>query len=389
MSGKVFHGADPEEIKKGEITDVYFLRAKRILEKKGINPFVKAEVVAKELPLNWGWGVLAGIEELSVLLNGLPINVRAMDEGRIFYPNEPVLEIEGKYLDFCIYETALLGLLCQASGIATKSARLKKLAGDRLVVSFGARRIHPLIAPMVERNAFIGGCDGVAAVKSAEIVGEDPMGTMPHSLVLILRSTLSAVKAFDETIEPKVKRVALIDTFHDEKFEAIEVAESMGEKLYAIRLDTPSSRRGDFKKIIEEIRWELSIRGKGNLKIFVSGGIDEEDIINLNDVVDAYGIGTSISNAPVIDFSLDIVEIEGEPIAKRGKLSGSKRVLICKKCEKRKIVPNSDVEIICECGAIMEDILNPFIENGLLKRELPSPSKIRKFVLEQVRKITI
>lgn len=389
MRGKVFHGAEPEEIKKGEITDVYFLRAKRILEKKGINPVVKAEVVAKELPLNWKWGVLAGIEELSVLLNGLPVNVRAMEEGRIFYSNEPVLEIEGKYLDFCVYETALLGLLCQASGIATKSARLKKLAGDRLVVSFGARRIHPLIAPMVERNAFIGGCDGVAVVKSAEIIGEDPMGTMPHSLVLILRSTLSAVKAFDEVIEDGVKRVALIDTFNDEKFEAIEVAESMGEKLYAIRLDTPSSRRGDFKKIIEEVRWELSLRGKGNLKIFVSGGIDEEDIINLNDVVDAYGIGTSISNAPVIDFSLDIVEIEGKPIAKRGKFSGSKRVLVCKKCEKRKIVPNSDVEIRCECGSIMADILTPFIENGLLKRELPSPAKIRNFVLEQVGKITI
>ncbi len=388
MKRKNFHVADPDEIKKGEITDVYFLRAKRILEEKGINPVVKAEVIAKELPNNWKWGILAGIEELSSLLKGIPVNVRAMDEGTLFYPSEPVLEIEGNYLDFCIYETSLLGFLCQASGIATKSARLKKLAGDKLVVSFGARRIHPFIAPMVERNAFIGGCDGVAVIKSAEIIGEDPMGTMPHALILIFRSTLSAVKAFDEIIEPDVKRVALIDTLQDEKFEAIEVAEAMGEKLYAVRLDTPSSRRGDFKKIIEEVKWELSIRGKDKIKIFVSGGIDEEDIINLNDVVDAYGIGTAISNAPVIDFSLDIVEIEGEPFSKRGKLSGSKRVLKCKDCGERKIVPNRDGKFICQCGSEMEDLLIPFIEKGDVKKELPTPSKIREFVLEQLKNVS-
>lgn len=389
MKKKYFHGAEPEEIKEGKITDVYFLRTKKILEKKNINPVVKAEIIAKELPSGWKWGILAGIEELMSLLEGLPINARAMDEGTIFYPGEPVVEIEGKYLDFCIYETSILGFLCQASGIATKSARLKKLAGDRLVVSFGARRIHPLIAPMVERNAFIGGCDGVAVIKSAEIIGEDPMGTMPHALILILGSTISAVKAFDEIIEPDVKRVALIDTLQDEKFEAIEVAEKMGDKLYALRFDTPASRRGDFKKIIEEVKWELSLRGKDKIKIFVSGGIEEEDIINLNDVVDAYGIGTAISNAPLIDFSLDIVEIEGRPFAKRGKLSGSKRVLKCKNCGRRKIVPNKRGEIICECGSKMEDILNLVIERGKVKKEFPSPSKIRDFVLEQVRNITI
>ncbi len=375
MKRRLFHGAEPEEIKDGKITDVYFLRAKRILEGKGINPVVKAEVVAKEFPSGWKWGILAGIEELVSLLEGLPLNVRFMDEGTLFYAGEPVLEIEGNYLDFCLYETSLLGFLCQASGIATKSARLKKLAGERLVVSFGARRSHPLIAPMVERNAFIGGCDGVAVIKSAEIIGEDPMGTMPHALILILGSTLSAIKAFDEMIEPEVKRVALIDTLKDEKFEAIDVAEAMGEKLYAIRLDTPSSRRGDFKKIIEEVKWELSLRGKDKIKIFVSGGIDEDDIINLNDVVDAYGIGTAISNAPVIDFSLDIVEIEGKPIAKRGKLSGSKRVLRCKNCETRKVVPNKDTGIICDCGSEMEDILLPIMEKGKLKRNCQAQRK--------------
>ncbi len=106
------------------------------------------------------------------LMKHLPVKVRAMREGSVFYPYEPVMEIEGNYQDFCVYETAILGLICQASGIATKAARFKKLAGERAVISFGARRMHPVLAPMIERNAYIGGCDGVAVVKS----GRDDRG---------------------------------------------------------------------------------------------------------------------------------------------------------------------------------------------------------------------
>ncbi len=169
----MFHTADPEDIINGKITDVYFERTLRILKAKGINPVVKAEFIAKNLPDGWQWAVLAGIEEVSHLLKHLPVKARALKEGTVFYPYEPVMEIEGRYQDFCVFETALLGLICQASGVATKAARFKKLAGDRLVISFGARRMHPVLAPMIERNAYIGGCDGVAVIKSGEIIGEE------------------------------------------------------------------------------------------------------------------------------------------------------------------------------------------------------------------------
>ena len=86
-------------------------------------------------------------------------------------------------------------------------------------------------------------------------------------------STVEAIKAYDEVLAPKFKRVALIDTFLDEKFEALNVAGAMGKKLFGIRLDTPSSRRGDFYRIIEEVRWELDLRGHKNIKLFVSGGL--------------------------------------------------------------------------------------------------------------------
>ena len=260
------------------------------------------------------------------MLEGLPVDVWAMDEGTLFGPHQPVLVIEGTYVEWAEYETALLGLLCQASGIATKAARCKRAAGERQVISFGARRMHPGAGPMIERNAFIGGCDGVAVTKSAELIDADPTGTIPHSLVLLFGDTVQALGAFNEVVDPKVRRVALIDTLQDEKFEAIRVAEALGKDLYAVRLDTPSSRRGDFFQILSEVRWELDIRGFEHVKILASGGIDEYEILKLNSLVDGYGVGTSIANAPVLSFALDIMEIEGRPMAKRGKRSGAKQV---------------------------------------------------------------
>src|SRR5918995_372120 len=322
-----FHTASDADIKTGQVSDVYFARTVEILAARNNRKRVKAEVYLKSLPEDWHWAVLAGIEEVAALLDGVPVDVRAMDEGTVFAPYQPILTLEGVYVEWAQYETALLGLLCQATGIATKAARCKKAAGDRQVISFGARRMHPAIAPMIERNAFIGGCDGVAVTKAAELIDADPLGTIPHSLVLMLGDTVEALKAFHEVIEPKARRVALIDTLQDEKFEALRVAQALGKDLYAVRLDTPSSRRGDLYRILEEVRWELNLRGFGHVKLIASGGIDEYEILHLNPVADSYGVGTSIANAPVLNFALDIMEIEGTPMAKRGKWSGAKDVL--------------------------------------------------------------
>jgi nicotinate phosphoribosyltransferase len=387
----MFHIADPKDIKAGKLTDVYFVRTMEILKAKKIDKWVKAEFIAKRFPEDYGWGVLTGIDEAAYLLKDLKVNVRAMREGTVFRAFEPVMEIEGMYSEFGLYETSLLGLLCQASGVATKAARCRKAAGDRRVISFGARRIHPVIAPMVERSAFIGGCDGVSVVKNAELLNEEPTGTMPHALILLIGDTVEATKAFDEVIDPQIKRVSLIDTFNDEKIEAIRVAEALGKKLFGIRLDTPSSRRGDFEKIIEEIRWELNLRGFGHVQVFVSGGLDEKRILALNPVVDAYGVGTSIINARVIDFAMDIIEIDGKPLAKRGKMSGSKSVLRCSKCFQNRMVPfkegvshPSKGSDRCSCGGRFKELLLPFIRGKKILWDLPTPQTVREYVLEQL-----
>jgi len=87
----MFFIATEKDIKRGKITDIYFERTLKILKKKGLNKAVSAEVRTKGLSAGWEWGIFAGLEECLELLKGLPINVRAVAEGTIFKPFEPVL----------------------------------------------------------------------------------------------------------------------------------------------------------------------------------------------------------------------------------------------------------------------------------------------------------
>ncbi|MCD6406923.1 nicotinate phosphoribosyltransferase [Candidatus Aerophobetes bacterium] len=383
----MFHIFSEDQIKNAVITDVYFERTIKIIKEKGLDKVVAAEVRARELPSDYRWAILGGIEEALTLLEGLPVNVWAMPEGTLFHAMEPALLIEGKYSDFAAYETCLLGFLCQASGIATRAARCKLASGGKPVYHFGARRMHPGITLMIDRSSYIGGCDGVAVKESARFLEEEPVGTIPHSLVLLAGDTLKSIKLFDEVIEPQVKRVALIDTLGDEKFEALRVADELGRKLFAVRIDTPASRRGDILAILKEIRWELDLRGFNHVKLFVSGGLNEKKIRQLNQVADAFGVGTWISNAPVVDFALDIVEIDKKPVAKKGKHSGKKQVWRCPACGAGRILPWSEDIPSCECGEKMVPLLKLMIREGKLVNPFPTVKKIRDFVLSQLKKL--
>ena len=252
--------ADFDDIRSGKVTDVYFERTLKILEAKGIRKNVRAEFAAKSLP--GGWGVFTGLEEILRLLEGFPVDVRAVPEGTVFGPAQPVLEITGTYNDFCRLETPILGLMCQASGVATKAARCRIAAEGRQLVSFGARRMHPAIAPMVERAAYVGGCDGVALVKGAELLeipaaGDDaPRPGDSHG-----RPRACGPRRSMRLSSRRWGRVALVDTFADERFETLEAARALTDRLSAVRVDTPASRRGNLYQILEEIRWELDRRG--------------------------------------------------------------------------------------------------------------------------------
>jgi len=378
-----------EEILEGKTTDVYFLRTEEVLRAKGVNPKVVAEVSTTK----GGWAVLAGLEDVAHLLEGKKVDVYAMPEGTIFFPYEPVLQIEGPYLEFARYETPLLGFLCHESGIATKAARIKRLAGDVPVVSFGTRRQHPAIAAMIERCAYLGGMDGVSCVAGAERIGIKATGTMPHSLIICFGEGRQedAWKAFDEVIAPDVPRICLCDTYCDEKKESIAAAEALGDSLYAVRLDTPTTRRGDFRRIIEEVRWELDIRGYKNVGIFVSGGIDEAEVLALRDIVSGFGVGTSVANARCIDFALDIVECEGKPAAKRGKRGGKKQVYRSKGAiEEGKDVITLAGEEAQALDGDMEPLLKPMIRGGEIVAEFSfEVEDAREHVKAQLRRLNV
>jgi nicotinate phosphoribosyltransferase len=339
IRGPRFNTASSEEIKGGEVADVYFHRTMEILRARGLeNTPVHAEVAHKTSDPD-EWFVVAGLDEVAALLEGVEVEAHAVPEGTICHPNEPVLTLSGPYGAFAEHETAILGFLCQASGVATGAARCRIAAGERPVVSFGARRMHPAITPMIERAAYLGGCDGVSVELAARRLGIPASGTLPHALALILGSTAEAARVFDEVISADVPRTILIDTFDDEKFGALIAAQTIPDSIYAVRLDTPGNRRGDFRDLMREVRWELDRRGFDHVKIFASGGIDVEYILHLNPVCDAYGVGGAIADAPMIDYSLDIVEVAGEDRSKRGKRGGRKRMLELKDGS-RMVVPS-------------------------------------------------
>lgn len=395
---KLFHHASDEEIKNGKTTDIYFVRTKKIIENKGLEKTpVIADITSGKLPHGWPWAVLCGIQEETHLFENLPVDIYCMPEGSIFYHQdfhgirEPVMRIEGAYGEFCIYETPLLGLICQASGIATRAARVRKAAGEKTLISFGIRRMHPTLSPMIDRAAYLGGFDAVSSLSGAKILDLKPVGTMPHALIILFGDQVKAWKAFDEIVASDVPRVALVDTYSDEKMEAIMAAEALKEHLDAIRLDTPGSRRGGFAELIREVRWELNLRGFHHVKIFVSGGLNEDNIDELIEAgADGFGVGTSVSNAPTINFAMDIVEMEGKPCAKRGKMGGRKQVWRCQKCLTDLVLPFDKPQPKCpNCGGKTEPMLKPLIKNGKIVAETPKPNQIREYVLNQIKKLKL
>ena len=316
----------PAAIAAGDATDAYFDRTVATLEAAGRNPRVVAEVTADQFPTGQ-FELLAGLKDAVELLSGLPIDVWAIPEGTLF-DGGPVMRIEGHYLDFARYETSLLGFLSHASGIATHAMRARQAAPDSTVLSFGARHVHPSMAAVVERSALIGGLDGFSHVAAGEVIGREAGGTMPHALMICFGrgNQEAAWRAYDEAMPPEAPRVALCDTYSDEIDEVLRAAAEFGPDLESVRLDTTSSRRGDFEQIVRETRWELDARGREDVDIFVSGGLGPADLRRLRDHVEGFGVGGYVSNADPVDFALDIVEVEGEPAAKRGKLSGTKQV---------------------------------------------------------------
>ncbi|WP_425449570.1 nicotinate phosphoribosyltransferase [Dethiothermospora halolimnae] len=315
---RMFYSAEHEDILAGLTTDIYFLRTLDILNNMGLaEQEVTAEIFARKP------GIFVGIEEVKNVLKDKNIEMWALEEGQKFQPKETLVRIKGSYKDFGIFESVILGCLASPSGWATAANRVKEACGDKNFVCFGTRHLHPSVAPVMEKAARIGGASAVSNILTAKLLGEDPSGTLPHASFLIAGDTLSVAKAYNNIMPKNHKRIVLVDTFKDEVEESLRIAKELGKDLYGIRLDTPSERGGVTPELIKEVRAKLDINGYDWVKIFVSGGLTPERIEILSQAgADAFGVGSYISGAPAIDMTMDIKEVAGKAVAKRGRIPG-------------------------------------------------------------------
>lgn len=312
------YSAEHDEILAGLTTDIYFIKTNDLLKYLGKeNTVVTAEVFARQS------GVLAGVSETLRLMEHLSVEVWALPEGEAFSEKEVLMRIRGPYCEFGIYETALLGILASSSGWATAAREARLAAGDCPMLCFGARHVHPAVAPVMERAALIGGADGASCIMGAKLGGKEPSGTMPHAAIIIVGDTVETAIAYHQCMPPDQARIVLVDTFKDEVEETLRVAEALGQHLQGVRLDTPRERGGVTPDLVREVRWHLDQMGYEHVRVLVSGGLTPEKIRALREAgAAAFGVGSYISGAVPIDMTMDLKEVEGKPIAKRGRIPG-------------------------------------------------------------------
>ncbi|MCJ7605273.1 MAG: nicotinate phosphoribosyltransferase [Dehalococcoidales bacterium] len=311
------------EVLSGDTADIYFRRTIDILEKEGVNPVATMEVFPDRD------GIFCGIEEVqALLLDVLPVNHRevwALPETSSMTAKEVVLRITAPYRSYGLYETAIAGMLSHASGWITAARECVDAASGLPVISFGARHVHPSVAGVMDYAAVTGGCTGCSSITGARLAGIEPSGTMPHALILIVGDTVKATMMFDARTAPDVPRVSLVDTFMDEAEESLRVAEALRGNLQSVRLDTPFELGGVTPDLVKKVRSRLDGGGFKYVNIFVSGGITPERIaefLRQGAPVDGFGVGSYISGAQPIDFTADIHEVDGRPVAKRGRSPG-------------------------------------------------------------------
>jgi nicotinate phosphoribosyltransferase len=358
-----FDTVSDEAIRQGDATAAYFHRTEETLDHAGRDPHVVAELTADQFPTG-EFELFAGVKDVAALFEGVPVDVDALPEGTLF-DGGPALRIEGPYRAFARHESPLLGFCSHASGVATAALESRVAIPDSTLLSFGTRHVHPSIGAMVERAALVGGVDGISHVAAGEILDREIGGTMPHALLICFGrgQQEAAWRAFDDAVGDDVPRVALCDTYGDEVDEVLRAVETLGDDLDGVRLDTTGSRRGDLRHIVREVKWELEARDRPDTDILVSGGLGPDDLRELRDAADSFGVGGYIANADPLDFSLDLVEVDGEPAAKRGKLSGAKEVY-------RTADGGHHVGLrSCEGPADGESLLEPLIRDGEVVRE--------------------
>ena len=242
-------------------------------------------------------------------------------EGEIIFPHEPIVRVNGNIIEAQIIETLLLNILNFESLIATKSSRIKYVAGDRVVLDFGLRRAQGFGGIQVSKASIIGGLDGTSNVYASLAYDLKVSGTMAHSWIQSFENELIAFRSYAEHYPDSC--VLLVDTYNTLKSgipNAITVAkelEKKGHRLKGIRLDS-----GDLAYLSKKARKMLDTEGLEYVNIAASNQLDEHLIKSLIDQrapIDLFGVGTRLATShdnPALDGVYKLNTVNRRPTLK-------------------------------------------------------------------------
>ncbi|MCI0456718.1 MAG: nicotinate phosphoribosyltransferase [Gemmataceae bacterium] len=256
-------------------------------------------------------------------------SVRAMTEGTLFFTHEPVLEVTAPVIEAQLVETYVVNQLHFQTLLATKAARVRYAAGERLVIDFAARRAHGVeAADRLARVSYLAGFDGTSNTLAGARYNIPVYGTMAHSFVTAFTSEAESFRAYARSFPDS--STLLVDTYDTlaGTRKAVAVARELreqGHRLQALRLDS-----GDLAVLAREARALLDGAGFPEVRLFASGGLDEyevEALVRSAAPIDGFGVGTKVgvsADAPLADCAYKLVAYDGRPVLK---LSPGKQTL--------------------------------------------------------------
>ncbi|MGB3516052.1 MAG: nicotinate phosphoribosyltransferase [Elainellaceae cyanobacterium] len=241
-------------------------------------------------------------------------SVWAVPEGTVMFANEPLLRIEAPLWQAQVVETYLLNTLNYQTLVATRSARLRDVAGpDATLLEFGTRRaFSPQASLWAARAAIAGGLNATSNVLAALQLGQRPAGTMAHALVMALTAIAQDEDvAFDTMLRYFPDTALLIDTY-----DAIAAAQRLSDRVTAGTLQIQGVRldSGDLVSQSQQVRSLLP-----HATIVASGDLDEYEIARLlaeGAQIDAYGLGTKLVTGTPVNGVYKLVDIDGIPTMK-------------------------------------------------------------------------
>jgi nicotinate phosphoribosyltransferase len=333
------------------LTDLYELSMLEAYAAHGMAEIAVFELFVRKLPPGRGFLVAAGLEQAVQFLETMRFapqelkwleasgrlsanfleglkelrftgDVDALPEGTVFFPDEPMLRLTAPLPQAQFVETRLLNLLHFQTVVASKAARMVLAAPGKQLVDFGLRRAHGAEAGLLAaRASYLAGFEATATVQAGRDFGIPLAGTMAHSFVQAHDDEAAAFEHFAR-VRPNALTL-LIDTYDTERGARIvaELAPRLaadGIMVGAVRLDS-----GDVAAHARAVRAILDAAGCRTIRIFASGGLDEQSLLMLcrdGAPIDGFGVGTSLttsSDAPALDCAYKLQEYAGRPRRKR------------------------------------------------------------------------